>query len=95
MSTRIPTDLLSTYDVMFMFNVRVQAIIRWRKALNMPFYWIGGTTKCPPVRHSLKETLRWAKKTKKEVVRVPSIQPNGRVVWSEANKFEAFQRGIS
>ena len=97
MKKKIPADLLSTYDCMYMFGVRVQAIIRWRHTSKFPYYHISGTAKCPPVRYSLKEVLAWAKKTNRMVLRSPTVQKKSGVVhWpsEDQKKFEAHQKGI-
>lgn len=97
MKKKIPADLLSTYDVMYMFGVRVQAIIRWRHTSKFPHHHISGTAKCPPVRYSLREVLAWAKRTNRMVLNVPTVQRSGAVSWPSGNqkKFEASQRGIT
>ena len=100
MATRksIPADLLSVYDVMYMFDRRVQQIYRWRKSRGFPAYSIPGTTKIAAVRYSLREVVAWAKKNKIEVARMPDVsKETGAVRWPPAlqGQFEAFQKGIS
>ena len=96
MKKKIPADLLSTYDCMYMFGVRVQAIIRWRHTSKFPYHYISGTTKCPPVRYSLKEVLAWAKRTNRMILHTPTVQKDGTILWpsSELRKLEASQKGV-
>ena len=97
MKKKIPSDLLSTYDCMYMFGVRVQAIIRWRHKAKFPYYHISGTAKCPPARYSLRKVLAWAKKTHRMILHVPAIRNDGTIHWpsGDQKKFEASQKGIS
>ena len=100
MATRksIPVDLLSVYDVMYMFDRRVQQIYRWRKSRGFPAYNIPGTTKIAAVRYSLREVIAWAKKNKIEITRMPEVsKATGLVSWPATlqPKFEAFQKGIN
>ncbi len=94
-STTIPRDLLSNYDVMFMFGKSVQWIYVRRRNWGLPFYRIpGGSIKTQPVRYSLSEVLDWAQKHGIIVRCVPTTTPEGAVRWPKARRkeFRKFQR---
>lgn len=98
MATRksIPADLLSVYDVMYMFDRRVQQIYRWRKNRGFPTYNIPGTTKIAAIRYSLREVVTWAKVNSVKIERMPTITETGVVDWHlHCKNFDAFQKGIN
>lgn len=91
----IPTDLLSNYDMRFMFDTNLQQIYRWRWNMNLPFYNIsGGGLKKPPVRYSLAEVLLWALKNEISIVNRPATTKTGKIAWL-GKKGLAFRRFVA
>lgn len=94
-SKRIPNDLLSNYDLMFMFQVPVQRIYVWKRKKNLQSYEISGTVLRPTVRYSLKEVLTWAKLHRKKIKFTPKIV-DGVITWKgpgAKTKFKKFLDG--
>ena len=97
-STTIPRDLLSNYDLMFMFGKSLQWIYVRRRNWELPFYRIpGGSVKTMPVRYSLSEVLDWAEGLCIPVICKPTVTAEGVVRWPKARRkeFREFQRQAS
>lgn len=87
--TKIPQDLLSNYDLMFMFSRSLQRIYVWRRKKGLPFYKIpGGSVKTMPVRYSLSEILSWAEKNDISIHHQPTITASGDVRWPRSRRKE-------
>lgn len=94
----IPQDLLSNYDVMFMFRRSLQQIYRWRKWKGMPCYKLStGSMKMQPVRYSLSEILVWAEEKGIKVERRPTIEEGGKVRWPKTcqREFQEFKEAMT
>jgi len=87
--TKIPQDLLSNYDLMFMFDRSLQRIYVWRRKKGLPFHKIpGGSVKTMPVRYSLSEIISWAEKNDIFIHHKPTITASGDVRWPRSRRKE-------
>ena len=84
MATKLPTDLLSTRDVTYMFDRTPMQVWRWRQHQGMPFYHIPGTGKTPAVRFSLHEIVKWAEENDVMIDRHPDLTPAGEISWGDS-----------
>lgn len=91
----LPRDLLSVYDLMFMFGVKTYVTIwNWKQNRDLPFHEVPGSTKSVksvPLRYSLKEIRRWAKEVDLEIVNEP-VFVDGKVSWKDNAAFERFKK---
>ena len=87
--TKTPLDLLSNYDLMFMFKRSLQRIYVWRRTKGLPFHRIlGGSVKTMPVRYSLAEIINWAEKNNISIHCEPTITVDGTVRWPRSRRQE-------
>jgi len=89
---QLPRDLISIYDMMFMFDRGYLMIWKWRREKSLPFYVVPGSTKTQAIRYSLRQVKAWAAKNGREIIRMPTYS-NGLLTWPDGNaEFEAFVR---
>ena len=85
----IPTDLLSVYDVMYMFGIGIASVYRLRDTQSLPFIQIPGSARTPAVRYSMKELVQWAKSTDREIVNMPEHK-DGVIIYERDVEFRKF-----
>lgn len=91
---KIPRDLLTMMDLMFIFDTWLTPLYAWRKDHDLPFYEIPGSVAAEkPVRFSWGEVREWAAKNEKKIFRSPTVRADGTVAWTgrHAKAFKKFK----
>ena len=85
----IPADLLSVYDIMFMFKIGIVSVYRFRGTEDLPFIKIPGSAHTPAIRYSLRAVVKWSKESNHKIVNLPTHK-DGTITYRRKAKFRKF-----